>query len=66
MLEYETKIGIFYEYKNKTLSFFKNGINQGIAFKNVQPGMTPSLDLWFESGNIEILKKYTPDEKIFL
>jgi hypothetical protein len=65
-IENETKIGMYYDYKNKSLIFYKNGINQGVAFKNVPAGLTPSLDLWFESGSVEILKKYSPDEKIFL
>ena len=63
-LEYQTIIGILYDYKNKTLSYTKNGINYGVAFKNVPSGLTPSLDLWFESGSVEILKTNT--EKIFL
>jgi len=64
--ENETRIGILYDYKNKTLSFYKNGINQGIAFRNVPSGLTPSLDLWFESGSVEILKRNAPEERVFL
>jgi len=59
-------ITILYDYKTRTLSFEKNGVNQGVAFKNVPPGLTPSLDLWFESGTVEIIKKSRKSEKIFL
>jgi len=65
--EYETKIGINYDSKQKTLSFYKkNGINQGIAFRNVASGLTASLDIWFESGSVEIYQKSGPQEKSFL
>jgi hypothetical protein len=50
----------------RTLSFEKNGVNQGIAFRNVPPGLTPSLDIWFESGSVEIIKNSKKNEKIFL
>jgi hypothetical protein len=41
-------------------------VNQGIAFKNVPPGMTPSLDIWFESGTVEIIQNSKKAEKVFL
>lgn len=65
-VEYETKIGIKYDYKTKCVSFYKNGINQGIAFRNVPHGLTPSLDIWFESGTIEIMKNTENIEKSFI
>jgi len=45
-----------YDIKTKSVSFYKNNINQGVAFTNVSSGLYPSLDLWFESGTIEIIK----------
>ena len=44
-----------YDDNNKTLTFFKNGINLGVAFKDVPNGLTPALDIWFEEGSIEIV-----------
>jgi len=52
--EFETRIIIYYDRKTRSISFYKNGINQGVAFKNVPIGMTPSIDLWFESGSIKL------------
>lgn len=52
---YETKLGISYDPTRKTLSFFKNGILQGTAFRNVEKGLYPSLDIWFEAGTVELL-----------
>ena len=65
-LEYETKISIKYDHKNRTVSFYKNGNYQGIAFRNVAAGLYPSLDIWFESGTVEIMKNTDVQEKIFL
>ena len=42
-----TRIGIQYDAKNRTVSFYKNGLFQGIAFTNVMSGYYPSLDVWF-------------------
>lgn len=64
--EFETNIIIYYDGKTKNVSFYKNGINQGIAFKNVPSGMTASIDVWFESGSIEIIKNNTLKETKFL
>lgn len=64
--EYETKLAIKYDHKSRNVSFYKNGINQGIAFRNVQAGFNPSLDIWFESGTVEILKNTSVQEKLFL
>jgi hypothetical protein len=64
--EYETKISIKYDVKSRSVSFYKNGLNQGVAFKNVPANLYPSLDIWFESGSVEIMKVNSFQEKIFL
>lgn len=55
-----TRIGVYYNYKKKTISFYKNNIDQGIAFENVPENLNVSLDVWFEYGTIEILKCFEP------
>ena len=55
-------IGIKYDAENKTVNFYKNGVNCGIAFTNIKNNLTPSLDLWFEEGTVEIMKTNFPDE----
>ena len=57
----EITLGIFYEHLKKQVSFYKNGINQGVAFNDVQKGLHPSLDLWFQYGTVEILKNTAPE-----
>ncbi len=64
--ESETRIGMKYNHIDRSISFVKDGIDQGVAFKNIPPGMYPSLDVWFESGTIEIIKKSKSDQKSFL
>jgi hypothetical protein len=65
-IEYETRISIKYDHKSRTVSFYKNGVCQGIAFRNVPAGLTPSLDIWFESGTVEIIKNTCIQEKVYL
>ena len=57
---------MLYDARNKTVIFSKNNVSQGIAFRNVPEGLTPSLDIWFESGTVDILKNDTFKEKTFL
>lgn len=45
--ETSTRVGVLYDARNRTVSFYKNGINQGIAFTNIPTGLYPSLDVWF-------------------
>lgn len=50
-----TRIGIQYDARSRTVSFIKNGINQGVAFTNITSGLFPSLDVWFQQGTVDIL-----------
>ena len=59
-------IGMHYDEEKRTLSFYKNGLCLGIGFHNVPKGMYPAVDLWFESGNIEILSRNKPPELEYL
>ena len=62
----ETEIGILYNAMNRTVSFYKNSVNQGVAFKNVRMGLYPALDLWFINGSIEITSDKKPKVKTYL
>ena len=64
--ECETKFGIRYDYRMKTIEFFKNNANLGVAFRNVPEGLSPALDIWFESGQVEILNNTQPNDNLFL
>ena len=61
--EVETRIGMKYNHIDRSISFLKDGIDQGVAFKNIPTGMYPSLDIWFESGTIEIVKPLVNESK---
>ena len=62
----KTKFGIRYDYRMKTIEFFKNNANLGVAFRNVPEGLSPALDIWFESGQVEILNNTQPNDNLFL
>ena len=65
------RIGIMYDHIEKTVSFFKNGLKQGVVFSNVKSGLTPSVDIFLDSTQsfVQILKvcKPVPDheEQVF-
>ena len=50
----------------KTIEFFKNNANLGVAFRNVPEGLSPALDIWFESRQVEILNNTQPNDNLFL
>ena len=62
----ESVIGMKYDSDTKTVSYYKNGIFLGKAFKGVPIGMTPSLDIWFEEGSVEISSNSTIEMKTYL
>lgn len=43
------RIGIMYDEIEKKVSFYKNGLKQGVVFTNVKSGLTPSVDVFLES-----------------
>jgi hypothetical protein len=50
--------------------FINNGYFLGTAFRDVESGynnaLTPSLDLWFENGSVELLSNDKPSPKEYL
>jgi len=64
--ENETTLAISFDPIEKTLSFYKNGFLQGTAFNGVEKGLYPALDIWFESGSVELLSTTKPKLKTFL
>ncbi len=62
----ETEIGILYSATMRTVNFYKNSINQGIAFTGVRAELYPVLDLWFVSGSVEILNSRKPYSRTYL
>jgi hypothetical protein len=56
------RIGILYDEYEKTASFYKNGLKQGVVFSNVKSGLTPSVDVFLESTQsyVQILKVNRP------
>ena len=65
-LKSKMRIGIMYDEIEKTVSFYKNGLKQGVVFTQVQSGLIPSVDVFLESTQslVEILRvdKPMPDK----
>lgn len=59
-------IGIKYDADCKSISFYKNNYCLGTAFTNVEDKLTPSLDIWFQSGTVEITPNSMPNAKKYL
>lgn len=64
--EVETRIGISYCPLSRCVSFIKDGINQGVAFRNIPAVFYPSLDIWFEIGTVELVPNAVFNERGFL
>ena len=62
----DIKYGILYNHFDRTVSFFRNDVNLGVAFHHVQPNLTPSIDIWFVNGKITIGKEKEPNVRIYL
>lgn len=54
----EFKLGIRYDSEEQTVTFYRDSKSCGVAFRGVEGGMNPSLDLWFKDGTVEILNDY--------
>jgi hypothetical protein len=66
VLEKEFRLGIKFDHVRRTVSFYKNGINHGVAFRNVPTGLYPSIDIWFQEGQVEIQNNIAFEEKSYL
>lgn len=64
--EKEIILGIKFDNVKRTVSFYKNGIDHGVAFRNVPSGLTPSIDVWFQEGSVEIQNNINFEEKTYL
>lgn len=64
--EGENLVGMLYDEQAETLAFYKNGLRMGTAFHNVPPGLYPAVDVWFEHGHVQIVRRTVPNGKVYL
>lgn len=62
----ETILGMYYDELRRTISYYKNGICQGVAFSNVPAGMYPCIVVWFEAGSVTLLQNLYPKQLQFI
>ena len=53
---YEIKIGIKYNQRNRTIILYKNDIELNIEIKNIEPGLTPAFELDLNECRIQLLQ----------
>ena len=52
----EIKIGMKYDQKNRTIILYKNDIELDINIKNIEPGLTPAIELDLDNCKIQLLQ----------
>ena len=53
---YEIKIGMKYDQKNRTIILYKNDIELDINIQNIEPGLTPAIELDLDNCKIQLLQ----------
>ena len=64
--ELEQRVAMIFDKTTGNVTFYKNGLSQGVAFLNVTTGFYPVLIMNFESGHIEILLQREPQSRVYL
>ena len=63
---YEIKIGIKYEQRTRTIILYKNDVELNIEIKNIEPGLTPAIELDLEECRIQLLQNYEHQNIFYL
>ena len=63
---FEMKIGIKYDQKNRTIILYKNDIELNIDIKNIEPGLTPAIELNLDECKIQLLQNNEHQDIFYL
>ena len=61
-----TKFGLKYNHFENSVELFRNDINLGIEIKNIQPFLTPAIEINVEECKIQLLNNNDQQGKIFI
>ena len=61
-----TKFGLKYNHFENSVELFRNDINLGIEIKNIQPFLTPAIEINVEECKIQLLNNNEQQGKIFI
>ena len=53
---FEMKIGMKYDQKNRAIMLYRNDIELNINIKNIEPGLTPAIELNLDNCKIQLLQ----------
>ena len=62
----EIKFGIKYEQNNRTIILYKNDIELNIDIKNIEPGLTPAIELDLNDCRIQLLQNNEHNDIFYL
>ena len=63
---YETKYGLYYNQQEHTVELFRDDVKLDILIQNIEPGLTPALEIYIENCRIQLSSKNKYQEKFYL
>ena len=63
---YEIKYGLFYNHEEHTVELFRDDVKLDILIQNIEPGLTPALEIHNENCRIQLSSRNKYQEKFFL
>ena len=63
---YETKFGLIYNQQDHTVELIRDDIKLDILIQNIDPGLTPALEIHIEHCRIQLSSRNEYQEKFFL
>ena len=63
---YEIKYGLLYNHEEHTVELFRDDIKLDILIQNIEPGLTPALEIHNENCRIQLSSRNKYQEKFFL
>jgi hypothetical protein len=61
-----TKFGLKYNHFENSVQLFRNDINLGVEIKNIQPFLSPAIEINVEECKIQLLNNNDQQSKIFI
>ena len=60
---YETKYGLFYNHQEHSVELFRDNVKLDILIQNIEPGLTPALEIHIENCRIQLSSRNKYQEK---
>ena len=63
---YETKFGLFYNQQEHSVELMRDDVKLNILIQNIEPGLTPALEIHIDNCKIQLSSRNKYQEKFFL